>query len=254
MAVPPTGQVGKMMPTLPVITGTIERRILLNYRIDPACAKQILPAPFRPRLHNGHAIGGVCLIRFRQLRPRYVPSALGFTSENAAYRIAVEWDEAGATRAGVYIPRRDTASPFNAWSAGRLFPGAMQRAQFHVEEGHGKYHIEINQPGAPPHVVFHGEDCDDYPATSIFSSLKEASTYVRDGALGYSPHRTGPHHEGMELRLLQWHMSPLHIHKAHIGLFEDTAVFPPGTTQLDSATVMKHLSHEWHGRAPLPCC
>jgi hypothetical protein len=48
------------------------------------------------------------------------------SSENAAHRIAVDWDEAGYHGTGVYIPRRDTPSRFNALAGGRLFPGVLE--------------------------------------------------------------------------------------------------------------------------------
>lgn len=49
-------------------------------------------------------------------------------SENAAHRIAVEWDFEGKTFEDVYIPRRDTNSFFNTLVGGRLFPGIHHRA------------------------------------------------------------------------------------------------------------------------------
>jgi hypothetical protein len=48
--------------------------------------------PFRPQLVHGWAVAGICLIRLGRLRPSRVPSAVGLRSENAAHRIAVEWD------------------------------------------------------------------------------------------------------------------------------------------------------------------
>lgn len=241
------------MPQLPVISGLIDRRILVNYRIDPSCAAKALPAPFRPRLHNGFAVGGVCLIRFQGLRPRGLPEAFGLSSENAAYRIAVEWDEAGATRVGVFIPRRDTDSRLNALAGGRLFPGQFQHAHFRVSEGDGRYSVEVGHGGRAPHILFNGQDCDAYPATSIFGSLEEAAAFVAEGAMGYSPHRRDGFHEGMELRLLDWHMSPLNIETAYVQLFEDSTGFPSGSCEIDSATVMKQLKHEWHGMPSLGC-
>lgn len=67
-----------------MVHGTIARRVLLNYRIDPDALRRVLPAPFRPNLYRGMGIGGVCMIRFEALRPRLVPSWLGISSENAA--------------------------------------------------------------------------------------------------------------------------------------------------------------------------
>ena len=76
---------------IPVIRGTIDRRILINYRVDPAVLTKMLPRPFRPKLVNGMGMAGVCLIRLKQVRPRLLPGFLGISSENAAHRIAVEW-------------------------------------------------------------------------------------------------------------------------------------------------------------------
>ena len=88
---------------LPNVHGTIKRRLLINYRVDPAVMQRHLPAPFRPKLHRGNAIAGMCLIRLEGIRPRRFPRALGLASENAAHRIAVVWeDETGRTRARIF--------------------------------------------------------------------------------------------------------------------------------------------------------
>src|SRR5829696_791023 len=101
--------------TPPTLQGLVKRRLLVNFRIDPRVIAPQLPAPFRPKLVDGWAMAGICLIRLEQLRPLGVPAALGFSSENAAHRIAVTWtDEAsGDAREGVYIPRRDTGALLN---------------------------------------------------------------------------------------------------------------------------------------------
>ena len=99
---------------IPVLKGTIKRRLLVNFRVDPAIQKR-LPTPFRPKLHRGHAIAGICLIRLEHIRPAGLPALIGFSSENAAHRIAVEWtDVSGTAREGVFIPRRDTGSRLNS--------------------------------------------------------------------------------------------------------------------------------------------
>src|ERR1700749_2901214 len=96
---------------IPVLKGTIKRRLLVNFRVDPAVIQKLLPRPFRPKLQRGHAIAGICLIRLEHIRPAGVPEMLGLSSENAAHRVAVEWtDAAGVAREGVFIPRRDTGS------------------------------------------------------------------------------------------------------------------------------------------------
>lgn len=73
----------------------MDRRILVNYRIDPDVLASALPAPFRPALVDGQGVSGICLIRLRHLRPAGLPAALG-----------VDTPDGPVT--GVYIPRRDT--------------------------------------------------------------------------------------------------------------------------------------------------
>src|SRR5262245_177801 len=108
---------------IPILRGVIERRLLVNYRVDPDVIARVLPKPFRPKLVGQHAMAGICLIRLGQVRPRALPAWLGIRSENAAHRVAVVWDEGDRVREGVYIPRRDTNSWINRLAGGRIFPG-----------------------------------------------------------------------------------------------------------------------------------
>ncbi|MSQ93685.1 MAG: hypothetical protein EXR98_03920 [Gemmataceae bacterium] len=101
---------------IPVMRGVIDRRILVNYHVDPGVLAALVPPPFRPKLVGGLGMVGICLIRLKQVRPRFVPAFLGISSENAAHRTAVEWDDVGEpscvssrVREGVYIRRRDTS-------------------------------------------------------------------------------------------------------------------------------------------------
>lgn len=54
---------------LPRLAGTVQRRLLVNYRVDPDVIASLLPAPFRPQLVNGFAVAGICLIRLGSMRP-----------------------------------------------------------------------------------------------------------------------------------------------------------------------------------------
>lgn len=108
---------------LPKVHGVIRRRLLVNFRVPPEIIQRQLPSPFVPRVHNGHAIAGICLIRLEDIRPKRFPRILGLSSENAAHRIAVRWEDATGPHEGVYIPRRDTGSIISHLAGGRLFPG-----------------------------------------------------------------------------------------------------------------------------------
>ena len=58
---------------LPIIHGVIRRRLLVNFRGDAEVMGRILPPPFRPKLHGGYAVGGICLIKLEQIRPGWLP-------------------------------------------------------------------------------------------------------------------------------------------------------------------------------------
>ena len=59
---------------LPVIRGVIDRRILVNYRVDPRVLAPLVPAPFRPKMVGGTGSVGICLIRLKQVRPAFLPA------------------------------------------------------------------------------------------------------------------------------------------------------------------------------------
>lgn len=242
-----------MIFQLPVITGILERRILLNYSLDPDYLKKYLPQPFKPRLFNGVGVGGICMIRFSGLRPQFVPSFLGIDSENAAHRIAVEWEVNGQKFEGVYIPKRNTASRFNYVTGGRIFPGIFQMSDFDVKEQGDDYQVKITPNGQNQSMVdFQGEVSQHLSSNSIFPDLKVASDFFAKGAVGYSLSADKSHFQGMELRMLEWDIQPMTIKKASVHLFENSSSFPKGTARLDSAMLMKNLRHEWHRIPEIP--
>jgi len=238
---------------LPAIRGVIDRRILVNYRVDPEVLAEILPAPFRPQLVSGYGIAGICLIRLRQVRPAIVPAILGFGSENAAHRIAVEWDTEDGIRTGVFVPRRDTSSAFNALVGGRVFPGVHQRARFETQESAKQLRIEMQSLDGSARVLVEGSPTSALPDDSIFDSTDSASQFFEKGSLGYSPDKSGNRFEGLELRASNWQVQPLSISKVESSLFDDRAAFPDGSATFDNALLMRDIDHEWHSGSDIVC-
>jgi len=236
---------------LPVMRGVIERRILANYHVDPVYLARILPAPFRPKLTHGWGIAGICLIRLQKVRPQFSPIAAGFSSENAAHRIAVEWDDQGVTCQGVYVPRRDTSSRLNTLVGGRLFPGVHHHARFDVHESDRQLSVALHSDDDRTHVAVEGTVSQIWPKTSVFESLTEASSFFEVGSLGYSPTACPGVFDSLELRTFTWHLEALNVTQIRSSFFEDPAIFPPGAVQFDSALLMRNIEHEWHGKPRL---
>ena len=105
---------------LPKLHGVIGRRLLVNFRIEPDVIQRQLPSPFRPKLHDGHAVAGICLIRLENIRPKRFPRILRLSSET---RPIVSRSSGTTTRGRTRvsdIPRRDTGSLIDHWRAGAL--------------------------------------------------------------------------------------------------------------------------------------
>ncbi|MEW6155833.1 MAG: DUF2071 domain-containing protein [Verrucomicrobiota bacterium] len=232
---------------IPVIKGTIKRRLLVNFRADPTVVQRVLPRSFRPKLHRGFSLVGICLIRLEQIRPAGLPSILGLASENAAHRIAVEWTDAnGIPREGVFIPRRDTGSFLNRVAGGRVFPGEHHSASFSVVDTASHIDFSMQSHDGVVSVRVVGEDADSLPASSCFGSLVEASAFFEGGSLGYSVTRDGERLDGLLLRTLDWRVRALSVSEFYSSFFADKQRFPAGSIQFDHALIMRDILHEWH--------
>jgi len=237
---------------LPVINGLIRRRLLVNFRVDPEVMGRFLPSPFRPKLHAGHAIAGICLIRLEQSRPGWVPPVLGISSENAAHRIAVVWNTpSGEAREGVFIPRRDTGSWLNHFVGGRLFPGEQHLADFAVTDDGSRISMSIRSRDGRMSVQLRAHEGDSLPASSCFQSLTESSRYFEGGSVGYSVTRDCCRLDGIRLQTDDWHVRPLAVEHVESSFFGDGSVFPVGSVTFDHALIMRDVGHRWHGEADL---
>lgn len=234
----------------PAISGTIDRRILINYQVDQDVVRRYLPAPFQPKLAGGKAIVGVCLIRLKHVRPKGFPAGMGISSENGAHRIAVEWEEEGTLKEGVFVPRRDTSSRANVLAGGRIFPGRHQRAEFSVEEGQGRYSVAFRSEDGTS-LTIQASDTTAWTDTSVFPDLMSASRFMERGAIGYSPTRKQGTFDGLELRTSKWQVAPLGVAGLRSSFFMDRSVFPEGSVRFDSAMVMKDIAHEWRAARTL---
>lgn len=208
---------GATAVTLPM-AGVIERRLLINYRLDPGVARSLLPPGLGPQLVDGSAVAGMCMIRLGALRPTWVPAGLGWRMENAAHRIAIEWDAADGPRTGVFIPMRHSASRLAVAAGGRVFPGIHRRARFDVRESDG--------------------------SSTLFPTLDDASLFFQRGDVGWSPGRRG-RLDGVRLETNAWTVHAARAHTVRSSFFD---ALPVGAASFDSVVVMRDVPVVW--RAP----
>ncbi|GAA3376512.1 DUF2071 domain-containing protein [Streptomyces sannanensis] len=236
----------------PALASVIERRLLVNYRVEPEYAAALLPAPLRPQLVNGWAVAGICLLRLGDTRPRWAPGGTGLRSENAAHRISVEWDGPEGIETGVYIPRRDSGSRLNVLAGGRVFPGRHGAAVFDVRESPREVRIAYRTKDGSTSVSVAAEATDELRGSELFMDVDAASEFFRQGARGLSPARGGRRLDGMELRTDAWRVEPAEVRSVSSSFFGDPDRFPPGTARLDCALLMRDVPARWEAFPALP--
>jgi len=232
---------------LPTVQGTIRRRLLLNFRADPEVVARELPAPFVPKLHKGQAIVGVCLIRLESIRPIGVPAIIGFASENAAHRFAVNWRGENEWQEGVFIPRRDTNSLINQLAGGRVFAGEHHAADFEVVDDGANIQLRMAARDGGVTVRVSATTATSLPESSCFASVGEASKFFEPGSVGYSATSNPRKLHGVVLQTKSWLVEPLKVHDMFSSYFADQSRFPVGSIAFDHGLIMRNIEHAWHG-------
>lgn len=227
--------------------GVIRHRLLVNYAADPGVVSPLLPAPLRPQLVREQAVVGICVLRLAELRPAGLPAGLGMRSDNAAHRIAVEWDGPNGVETGVYVLRRDSAQRLPVLAGGRLFPGVHGRATFVVHDADDVLR-----------VAYRTEDAVEVDVTArpllgwasrLFACPAEASAFFESGRCGFSPDRRGCL-ESIQIATDVWCADPVAI-TARSSFYDDPTRFPPGSIHIDGALLMRDVPVVW-SEVPTP--
>lgn len=230
------------------VQSRIERRLLVNYRADPQVVAPLLPDGLRPQLVDGWAVAGICLIRLASVRPYGVPAALGVRTENAAHRIAVEWQDGGRWRSGVYVPRRDTDSRLTQVVGGRAFPGVHHRAHFDVDEDATRVRVALTTGDGRTEVDAEVRRARDLRGSKLFADLDAASEFFSSSPTAWSPRRDAGL-EAVSLHTDAWSIEAAEPVRVRSSFFDDRTRFPDGSVILDSAMLMLDVPVRWEAQA-----
>lgn len=219
----------------------IERRVLLNYRLEPELARNLLPEGLRPQIVRGSAVAGTCFIRLAQVRPTGTPPALGWRIDNAAHRIAVEWDGPAAVERGVFLPEQFSGSraAFLARKtlAGRLLPTPDTYATFDNRETEDKFMLAIRsaEQFARVDAVRSHNWC-----SRLFETHQASSEFFKASSIGWSITAQGL--RGVRLQSARWSTSPLRVRDLESTFFN---ALPAGAAAFDHALLMQRIPAVW---------
>jgi hypothetical protein len=234
----------------PIVEATIERRVVIVYRLDPDVVADLIPGPFEAQMVKEFAVGATSFTSVKHLRPRGLPPWLGRDSEHAAHLIAVTWLNQRRPAIGVFCSRRHTSSRVIATSSDRLFPGTRELADFAVDDHGSKVHIAFVSRKGTGLVDAEVTVGEPLVGSALFATTEEASRHIRRGAVAYSLRRKGGLLDGLELRTRTWPVEPARIDHVRSSFFDDPNVFPPGTAVADSAFVMRDVAADWRAAPP----
>ena len=182
----------------------------------------------------------MCVLRLADLRPPLVPARLGLSGDDAAHRIAVEWDRPGGIETGVWVLRRDAEQRSLVLAGGRLFPGVHGRAEFIVaDDGH---RLDVAMRTRDGLTV----EASATPSTTwtsvLFDSPADASDFyaadVRGGILGRRGDVEVVDTTGCRSRFAE----PMAV-DAHTAFFDDH--LPTGSARLDHAVLLRDVAGAW---------
>jgi len=217
------------------VRAQLRRRLLISYRVDPAVAAALLPDGFRPQLVDGSAVAGVCVLGLEDIRPRWVRRRIGLRSENAAHRIAVEWDGPDGVESGVFIFERHSSAWHPVLFGGRLFPGVHRRARFRLAESQDRFALTM---AAGVHSLDADVEVGGEWSSTLFPSIEVASAFYRSGRVGWSLARDGQSVEPVALAADRWRVEAARLHRLRSSFFD---ALPEGAAVFDSVVVMRDL-------------
>lgn len=161
---------------MPTLHGSVDRRIVMNYRAEKEGLDDVLPDPLTAvEVENGDGIAQAEVMRHRVSLLRSVPKPLRLPAQTASHRIGVEWDDG---KRGMYVLRRDTNSGLGQLAGATLPIMRHGRARFQNREfgDRGEYSVQMDGEGAFVKIDAHEAESVN---GSVFGSTREAERFQR---------------------------------------------------------------------------
>jgi hypothetical protein len=162
-------------------------------------------------------------------------------AENAAHRVAVEWETPEGVQTGVFIPERHSSSLVPVLLGGRILPGKHSLAQFQVNETDTDFDVELTSKDNHVHVQTHLSNEWD---SSLFENWEQASNFYKNSPTGWSPKVNGVGEEGMSLTADNWSVKPAKTTLLKSSFYD---AIPSSDITYDHTLVMQKISSHWVG-------
>jgi uncharacterized protein YqjF (DUF2071 family) len=240
-------------PSLPFETNTTwAEAVAVNFALDPAALRPLVPPAFELDLHDGRAFVSLTASRLKDFGVGWLPRALRMNFYQATYRAHVTYtDFRGRCLRGCYFVRSETNSRLMSLAANLLPEFRAHRCQTYpiLMARRGDHFLLTVDSGDDPAgkvvlVLDTSRPLKAMPPTSCFASVQEAYAFLVDfhDAFSYDP-------DSEEVFLLQiergaWDIEVFEPVDSYLG-YLDRGPFRPSAARLDSVFYFRNVPYRW---------
>jgi hypothetical protein len=194
------------------IAAFFRHSLVLTYAFPPEVLSLLLPEGLILDTFRGYAFLAIALVETKQLRPSFLPAALGRDFFLSGYRIFTRLADGTQSKRGLRILRSDTDHLWMVRAGNLLTHYNYRLCQATIEEQDHKLRITIRTPDAEADLDVTAELCD-YPAPlpegSPFTTLAEARRFA--GPLPYTFDYEAPTHSIIGIHALRQKWNPVPV-------------------------------------------
>lgn len=223
---------------------TFQECFLVNFAIDPAALRTLLPKPIQPRLFKNEAYLSIVIARLYRMRPTFVPAAFGVTFNQVVYRVVAECKN----EKGVFFLRSDADNRFMSFG-GEL----LTNFNFHTsnistisDQGETEFSVRSSPPIADISSRFLTASAGyALPVSSRFDSLDEAKQFLVElyQAFSINAYTGGP--MSVKIRRGEWDIRVVQDKVARYQFMQDGPYFNRTNSRLDSIFYIKDVDYCW---------
>ncbi len=221
------------------VSAHFRHSLVLAYAVPAGALERFLPPTLEPDRHGDLGFAAAAFVQTEDLRPSFLPKALGFDFFLGGYRIFVRVAGQPSLR-GLYIIRSDTDSRLLTFFGNVMTSYRYRTVDATCRLQNGTLEVEV-RPGVKVSADLEKRPAP-LPATSPFSSLDEARRFA--GPLPYTFH-----HESETGRLLSvrgirssWNPEPVAVKVHELIFFSE--LFGEAAT-LANAFYVEDVDYRW---------
>jgi uncharacterized protein YqjF (DUF2071 family) len=218
---------------------------LVNFALDPAVLRRVIPPPLELDLHQGEAYLSVVIADMVRMRPAFLPPVFGLSYIQVVYRAVVRH----RGERGVYFVRSDANHRLMArlgdWFTFFRFhyaPARLQRAGDHTE-----FALEGTQDGAADirSRFLVGEGSNALPPASRFAQLPEARAFLVELFVAFGITSAGTVRP-VRIKRGTWNVRVVPDAIGDYRLLGKAGPFGPDGGRLDSAFHVTDVPYHWY--------